>query len=224
MPPISRLLLALSLPAQLLAFSAPGAALVRPLTATQQPARCVAKAEIEQLAELAKKVPVADLPEPIQPWAKEYLGQPTLFAGDLTALLLAAGLNPFAALPYILCYVAAAKPLGAYADDATASYGKMLSVLAPAYGASTLGGILLSAPFDFSVPGALGKLIVSIICLAGPRAFQVYQVTGALPELNFDLDSALDGNVDKFENKFGSQAQSDTKKPPSDGSPPPGSA
>ena len=68
-------MLALSLPAQLLAFSAPGAALVRPLTATQQPARCVAKAEIEQLAELAKKVPVADLPEPIQPWAKEYLGQ-----------------------------------------------------------------------------------------------------------------------------------------------------
>ena len=173
---------------------------------------------------LAQKLPIADLPEPIQPWAKEYAAQPTLFVGDLAGLLLAAGFNPLAALPYILCYVAAAKPLGAYANDATASYGKVLSVLAPAYGASTLGGILLSAPFDFSVPGALGKLIVSIICLAGPRAFQVYQVTGALPELNFDLDSALDGNVDKFENKFGSQAQSDTKKPPSDGSPPPGSA
>ena len=172
------------------------------------------KAEIEQLTELAKKVPVADLPEPIQPWAKEYLGQPTLFAGDLVALLLAAGLNPFAALPYILCYVAAAKPLGAYADDATASYGKMLSVLAPAYGASTLGGILLSAPFDFSVPGALGKLIVSIICLAGPRAFQVYQTTGKLPDLNFDLDSALDANAGKFEGKFGTQTDSKPPTPP----------
>ena len=215
---VASIVLALSLPAQLLAFSAPGAARVRPLAATQQPARCVAKAEIEQLAELAKKVPVADLPEPIQPWAKEYLGQPTLFAGDLLALLLAAGLNPIAALPYILVWVAAAKPLNAYAADATASYGKVLSVVAPAYGASTLGGILLSAPFDFSVPGALGKLVVSIICLAGPRAFQVYQTTGALPDMNFDLDAALGGNVQNFEDKFGSQARTDDdKRPPTGG-------
>ena len=42
--------------------------------------------------------------------------------------------------------------------------------------------------------------------------------------MNFDLDSALDGNVDKFESKFGSQAQSKDTKSPSDGSPPPGSA
>ena len=76
---------------------------------------------------------------------------------------------------------------------------------------------MLSAPFDFSVPGALGKLIVSIICLAGPRAFQVYQTTGALPDINFDLDAALDGNVQNFESKFGSQAKTDDNKPPPTG-------
>jgi hypothetical protein len=162
--------------AQLDAFSAPA---VRPL-ATPRFARPAAPVVMQvDLDELVKKLPLSDLPEPVQPWVKAYSGKPALFLGDLVGLLLAAGLNPLAAFPYILIFLAAAQPLGAYADDVTSDYGKILTTLGPAYGASTLGGLLLSAPFGFSVPGALGKLIISAICLGGPRAFQVYQARRA---------------------------------------------
>jgi len=174
----------------------------------------------ETLNDLVKKLPLTDVPEPVQPWVQAYAAQPKLFLGDLLALLLAAGLNPFAAFPYVLCFLAAAQPLGAYSEDATSDYGKVLPTLAAAYGASTVGGLLLSAPFGFDAFGAVGKLLVSALFLSAPRAFFVYQSTGELPELSFDLDATLDKNAQQFEGKFGTDVPpSSSPPPPSEGPP-----
>ena len=152
------------------------------------------KGKLEDIG-LPKKL--AELPEPVQPWVKVYSGQGELFIGDALGLLLASGCNPFAAFPFFLAYFAAAQPLGAYSDDATADYRALLHNLGPALAAGTAGGVLLSAPFGsgftpFLLLDLIGKFIVTAICLGLPRGYRTWVSTGKLPEAqSFDIDALL---------------------------------
>jgi len=144
---------------------------------------------------LPKDLPVSldELPEQSQPWVKAYSAQSKLFFYDFAGLMLFAivgrlthfenVLNPFAdiltALPFLLGYFAAAQPLGAYADDATSDYGKMVKTLAPAWAAGTLGGVTLRAIGKFAAPPlpfVIVTFISTFVFLAGPRAVLVFQV------------------------------------------------
>jgi len=179
------------------------------------------------LEELAKKVPdlglkpkLDQLPEPVQPWVEAYYSQPILFTCDAIGLLLSAGFNPFAVLPFWLIYFLLAKPLGAYSDDATKGYRELLHNLGPAWAASTAAVLLLSLPFaepfsPFTILGWLAKFAATGVCLAGPRAYQVYLASGQLPEisnLNFDIDAVLNNNAKAFEEKLGAPSRDKAPK------------
>ena len=142
---------------------------------------------------------VKALAGPLQPWVDEYAAQPTLAAADAAGLVLfalgsrlTAGesvLNPFGdvstALPFLLAYFLAAKPLDAYADGvASKGYAAALQATAPAWAAGTLGGTALRAVGKFALPPVgfvVANAVFLLVFLAAPRAYAVYAETGKLP-------------------------------------------
>lgn len=154
---------------------------------------------------------VKALAGPLQPWVDEYAAQPTLAAADAAGLVLfalgsrlTAGesvLNPFGdvstALPFLLAYFLAAKPLDAYADGvASKGYAAALQATAPAWAAGTLGGVALRALGTFSAPDVGTTLLTFIstaVFLGGARAAAVYKETGELPDLDA-ITSKLGGD------------------------------
>ena len=111
-----------------------------------------------------------------------------------------------------LSFFAAAQPLGAYEAGATTNYGKVSDTLLKAWAAATVGGLILCVPGDliqgnsfspFYIVGCLGKFVGTGACLGAVRGYQVYEKTGELPELSFDLDSALEGGAQKMDSRDG---------------------
>jgi len=111
------------------------------------------------------------------------------------------GLHPFGdvstALPFLLAYFLAAKPLDAYADGvASKGYAAALQATAPAWAAGTLGGVALRALGTFSAPDVGTTLLTFIstaVFLGGARAAAVYKETGELPDLDA-ITSQLGGD------------------------------
>ena len=159
--------------------------------------RPAANMQFEALEDAVKKLPLDKVPEPAQPWVNAYAAKPALFLSDGAAILLFSGLNPLKALPYWLIFFGAAQPLGAYSKDATTKF--FSGEFAAVWAASTLGGVVLSAPFagtlDGGVGGVVGKLAVTLVVLAIPRAFVAFQETGELPSVGFEMPSMPSGGA-----------------------------
>ena len=151
--------------------------------------------QFDALDDAVKKLPLDKVPEPAQPWVKAYAAKPAVFLSDFTAILLFSGLSPLKALPYWLIFYGAAQPLGAYSPEATKKF--ISGEFAAVWAASTLGGVVLSAPFahtlDGGVGGVVGKLLVTLLLLAGPRAFLAFQETGEMPSFDFEMPSMPSG-------------------------------
>jgi hypothetical protein len=136
-----------------------------------------------------------------KPWVETYSAKPQLLVGDVLGLIAFAALgrashgeSPFnpigdllTAFPFLCAYLAAAKPLGAFEDEAVSGYRQMLHSLGPTWAATTLGGVALRAIGKLSAPPlpfVVVSAISTFIFLAGPRAFQVWRETGKLPDPN----------------------------------------
>ena len=71
-----------------------------------------------------------------------------------------------------------------YAADATESYRRAATCLAPAWAAGTLGGTALRAVGKFALPPVgfvVANAVFLLVFLAAPRAYAVYAETGKLP-------------------------------------------
>ena len=138
---------------------------------------------------------------PVDQWVVDNMGafevNSQLYLFDLAAIVLAlvgrathgeSVLDPigdaFTMLPFLAAYFVAAQPLGAYAADATESYRRAATCLAPAWAAGTLGGTALRAVGKFALPPVgfvVANAVFLLVFLAAPRAYAVYAETGKLP-------------------------------------------
>ena len=139
---------------------------------------------------------------PVDQWVVDNMGafevNSQLYLFDLAAIVLFAlvgrathgesVLDPigdaFTMLPFLAAYFVAAQPLGAYAADATESYRRAATCLAPAWAAGTLGGTALRAVGKFALPPVgfvVANAVFLLVFLAAPRAYAVYAETGKLP-------------------------------------------
>ena len=138
--------------------------------------RPAANMQFEALEDAVKKLPLDKVPEPAQPWVNAYAAKPALFLSDGAAILLFSGLNPLKALPCWLIFFGAAQPLGAYSKDATTKF--FSGEFAAVWAASTLGGVVLSAPFAGTLDGGVGLLAKAI-----GRAMDLVDQTNAVAKL-----------------------------------------
>jgi len=146
---------------------------------------------------------ILDLPGPdlkfVDPWVDDYVSQPKLLAGDVIGILVFAAVGRgshaedvgllgtfLTAFPFLVGYFSVASPLGAYSEDATSSYSRAFTSLAPSWFAGTSAGILLRAIGKFSIPPMafiIATSIFTFVFLATPRALQVFLETGEAPKL-----------------------------------------
>ena len=134
-------------------------------------AKAAATAELESLESKGLITPdgqqsrhgLRGIDNPVDQWVVDNMGafevNSQLYLFDLAAIVLFAlvgrathgesVLDPigdaFTMLPFLAAYFVAAQPLGAYAADATESYRRAATCLAPAWAAGTLGGTALRA-------------------------------------------------------------------------------
>tara|TARA_B110001452_G_scaffold112518_2_gene93383 strand:- start:229 stop:942 length:714 start_codon:yes stop_codon:yes gene_type:complete len=179
--------------ASAVSFAPSGSAVA--IRSARLPMRPAATMQFDALDDAVKKLPLDKVPEPAQPWVNAYAAKPAVFLSDFVAILLFSGLSPLKALPYWLIFYGAAQPLGAYSPEATKKF--ISGEFAAVWAASTLGGVVLSAPFagtlDGGVGGVVGKLLVTLLLLAGQRAALVVVETGELPGFDFELPSMPSG-------------------------------